>query len=515
MDEVMLKELVLSFLPGLSDETLTSLLNGLQELGVENKEDLALVQEKDIVKYIRPIQCRKLLHGFKGLEIVQLELFPVTSPTFAASTLNTPCTIPVRTQDTISSSSSQLGKPWHADFQVNWDRMPAAIARALANKTRPSPSDRKDMVKAVVDQMLEHDSNPSRAICHNIVRSIVRSHANCFADVAKNGDILGDGCYSLLQQIKTRVEYKNRNNTLVRRRRERRPQSKGANEGMIRGPVDQYGCVRWSPVEFPPGETEASLHAMKSYLLDIYSEEGIVGAERAEPLMEKTYVIQRRYLNSMPAPAIAVVMERWPYLFSLKGIFSHFTLLTDVPILMKLRKALDKNYNTILKFFQGVNYQGVKDVLATFEPEASDKTAIVLLLLMAYFKEPKDSIVLDVDPFATATDIERTVTLPSTPCLIVQGDTLTPRAWMLSLEGQVVMGPHPDFTTGLAATFASYYNFNLKYADSGSCTLEFIQRRFLGINPETGTKSKKQKGLINQQVCTLIRKLIDFEWMSV
>ncbi|KAF7688175.1 hypothetical protein HF521_014181 [Silurus meridionalis] len=113
--------------------------------------------------------------------------------------------------------------------------------------------------------------------------------------------------------------------------------------------------------------------------------------------MEKTYVIQRRYLNSMPAPAIAVVMEEWPYLFSLKGIFSHFTLLTDVPILMKLRKALDKNYNTILKFFQGVNYQGVKDVLATFEPEASDKTAIVLLLLMAYFKDPKDSIVLDVD----------------------------------------------------------------------------------------------------------------------
>ncbi|KAK2852927.1 hypothetical protein Q7C36_008128 [Tachysurus vachellii] len=195
------------------------------------------------------------------------------------------------------------------------------------------------------------------------------------------------------------------------------------------------------------------------------------------------------------------------------GIFSHFTLLTDVPILMKLREALDKNYNTILKFFQEVNYQGVKDVLTTFEPEASDKTAIILLLLMAYFNEPKDSIVLDVDPCATATDIERTV--PSTPCLIVQGDKLKPRAWMLSLEGQVVMGSHPDFTTGLAGTFASYYNFNLKYADSGSCTLEFIQRRFLGINSETGTKSKKQKGLINQQVCTLIRKLIDFEWMSV
>lgn len=58
IDEVMMKEVVLSFIPGLSEETLTSLLYGLQ--------DLALVQEKDIEKYLRPIQCRKLLNGFKG-----------------------------------------------------------------------------------------------------------------------------------------------------------------------------------------------------------------------------------------------------------------------------------------------------------------------------------------------------------------------------------------------------------------------------------------------------------------
>lgn len=57
MDEEMLKEVVLSFLPGLSDETLTTLLDGLQELGVENREDLALVQERDLEKYLRPIQC--------------------------------------------------------------------------------------------------------------------------------------------------------------------------------------------------------------------------------------------------------------------------------------------------------------------------------------------------------------------------------------------------------------------------------------------------------------------------
>ncbi len=46
------------------------------------------------------------------------------------------------------------------------------------------------------------------------------------------------------------------------------------------------------------------------------------GAERAEPLMEKTYVIQRRYLKSVPAPAIPMVKEEWPFLFSLRYFFT-------------------------------------------------------------------------------------------------------------------------------------------------------------------------------------------------
>lgn len=71
-----------------------------------------------------------------------------------------------------------------------------------------------------------------------------------------------------------------------------------------------------------PGETVASLDGIKNHLLNIYSEEGMSGAERAEPLMEKTYVIEWRYLNSVPAPAIAMVKEEWPFLFSLRGIFT-------------------------------------------------------------------------------------------------------------------------------------------------------------------------------------------------
>lgn len=64
---------------------------------------------------------------------------------------------------------------------------------------------------------------------------------------------------------------------------------------------------------------------------------------------------------------------------------------------------------------------------------------------------------------------------------------------MLSLEGQVVCeGAQPNFITGLAALFASY-NFNLQYQEEAACTLEFVQRRFVDINPERGSKAKKGK----------------------
>ncbi|XP_040888967.1 uncharacterized protein LOC121178736 isoform X2 [Toxotes jaculatrix] len=155
----------------------------------------------------------------------------------------------------------------------------------------------------------------------------------------------------------------------------------------------------------------------------------------------------------------------------------------------------------------------IEEILADYEPETSNKAVCVLLLLMAYFKEPKTSIILE--PCATAADVQRTQELPSTPCLIVQGDLMKPRAWLLSIEEQVVMGPHRNMLNGLAALFSSFYNFNLQYPEESSCTLEFIQRCFLGINPESGSKTKRKRGGINAHVSTLMRKLVDFEWQGV
>uniref|UniRef100_A0A3B4UV56 Uncharacterized protein n=1 Tax=Seriola dumerili TaxID=41447 RepID=A0A3B4UV56_SERDU len=60
--------------------------------------------------------------------------------------------------------------------------------------------------------------------------------------------------------------------------------------------------------------------------------------------------------------------------------------------------------------------------------------------------------------------------------LFISGDLMKPRSWMLSIGKNVVMGPHDNILSGLAALFASFYNLNLQYPEDSSCTLEFIQR---------------------------------------
>ncbi|XP_063073546.1 uncharacterized protein si:dkey-15h8.17 isoform X2 [Engraulis encrasicolus] len=523
-----IEKAISTHLPELPDQTLASLMELLEELGVETRADLVYLRESDMSKCLQPIQFRRLLSGLKNeaLPVLQIDYATVTSQRpIATTTTHPPSWTSPATSSPSVSSSSRAGRPWYVDFQVKWDRMPLPIRRALESQTRPSPVDRRSMVRVVVDQMQEYELNPTRSMCHSVARNIVQEHPKCFADVGKGGDIVGDGSHSLLQQIKTRVEHKNRNSMLARHRREKRTRDTTA-EAMeetsrlaLRGPVDQYGCVRWSPTELPFGETPEGLNEVKNQLYRLYLEKGIGGTaeEEAEALMVRTYVIQREFLNRVPAPTVAEIQKEWPFLFSQRGFFTHFGLLTDVPILIKLQEAMGNKGDMIIRYFRKHTrdvHSRFDEVLDNYERGTSDKTMGVLLLLMAYFNEPKTSILLEADPCATAMDVQRTQKLPTTPCLIVQGELLKPRGWMLSVEERVVMGPHCDVLNGLAALFASFYNLNLPYPEESYIILEFIQRCFLGINPETGSKTKKKRGGLNQQVCTLMRKLLDFEWQA-
>jgi hypothetical protein len=61
-------------------------------------------------------------------------------------------------------------------------------------------------------------------------------------------------------------------------------------------------------------------------------------------------------------------------------------------------------------------------------------------------------------------------------CDLISGDTRTVAKLIISIEKEVVMSVHSNCVAVLAAFFASFYTFNLKYQEEASHTLEFIQR---------------------------------------
>ncbi|XP_072572186.1 uncharacterized protein [Paramormyrops kingsleyae] len=304
--------------------------------------------------------------------------------------------------------------PWPVNFKINWEKMPSEIQSAIANSTRPNPAARRAMIRSVVDQMREHNANPKRGICAQVANDIVRKYPQCFGDVDGDNNV---AAASLLQQLKTRIEHLNRNNTMARLR-QKRPSISGMRR-QERGPMDQYGCVRWQPKELPAGETEESLQEMKRQMLQLYAQFGMAGAEKGEfqRWHENTYMLQRCDLNADPPLSISKIKDDWPFLFSLKGLFSHFSELTGISILEKLPAAIEQRSKTIIEYFEQHKTKAVSEVLDAFQEVNGSKAICIILCLLAHFNE--NGIFLKADPSAIAADIQEE-TLPSTPCLIVQ-----------------------------------------------------------------------------------------------
>ncbi|KAJ8341929.1 hypothetical protein SKAU_G00342200 [Synaphobranchus kaupii] len=128
---------------------------------------------------------------------------------------------------------------------------------------------------------------------------------------------------------------------------------------------------------------------------------------------------------------------------------------------------------------------------------------------MAHFKEKRDALILEADVSATAATLTTSLTLADSPRLNFLGPVMSDQQWMVSAEGQVVC-EGASFVLGLAVIFTCYYNFNLQYQEKAACTLEFIQRSCVGINPERGTKarhgkvtSKKSGEMVQKKAATL------------
>ncbi|XP_016336840.1 uncharacterized protein LOC107684959 [Sinocyclocheilus anshuiensis] len=406
-----IKGIIHKTLPNLSEETQLQIISKLQSSGLESKEDLRYVQKEDIADLLPVIQLRKLMDAFKQeTETITLDLqvIPPSSPLSTTSSVSeassgTPshCSsshLPsteilsrqTRNSDpSNSSSTSQTIKTWPETFQVPWEKMPQEIRSAIVDRKRPKPMERRQMVRVLVDEMRRYEANPTRSQCLSVIRNIIRQYPKSFADMGADGSLLGGGYTSLLIQVKNHIENVNREANFTRHRASR--------SSSKRGPSDSYDCTRFQP-DLPPEETDETLEQSCQKLVEIYSQEGAGGAERAEVKnrMEHTFCLQRRDINALPPPDVEDLRSKWPFLFTRKFIYAHFELLTDITVLRSLELSMEECGTAITQYFtQKPINQDIKDVLSKSE---DDEMALrVVQLLMAHFGEKLTGLVLFTD----------------------------------------------------------------------------------------------------------------------
>lgn len=283
-------------------------------------------------------------------------------------------------------SPSTIRQTWPETFQVPWNLMPLEISSAISEGKRPPPAARRQMIRVVADEMRKYEANPTRSQCITVCQKIIRQHPQSFADMQNNGKLLGSGYTSLLIQLKNRIENLNRDNSVRHHRSSR--------DGLKRGPTDTYGCTRYQP-DLPPEETEHSVEQKRLRLEEIYHRDGVQGVERAEvqELMEATFCLQRRQINELPAPTLTDLRQKWPYLFTQKGLYAHFQLLTDIKVLHMLELAMEECGRAIIELFkQKPTNEEVRAALLS--GPNTELCFFVIQLLIAHFSEHSEGLIL-------------------------------------------------------------------------------------------------------------------------
>ncbi|XP_042578958.1 uncharacterized protein LOC109106412 [Cyprinus carpio] len=394
---------------------------------------------------------------------------------------------PPRTQPHSNGLSfTNTQNSWVSQFEIPWDKMPASLSQAILRGHRANPADRRAIVRTVVAAMQKHCPNPNRSACVEIAKLIVSKYPLTFADTNEEGEQLGIGYYSLVNQLKPRVEHVNRNNVSERIRRTRTTTELSTTTKTVRCKVDSYGCTNWQPKCLPEGETVDSLEDRRKNMVTIFQSAGprVVDIPDIDNSMRLTYIYQRHMINSCPPPSKNEIEEQWPFLFTKRGFCAHFKL-TGIDICNRVGQALQTKGKRNIDFFQRQTQN--KDIQCLLRDIESDtatmqhsRTSIAaVLLLMKHFLEKEDSIFILADTAATKASIEKDMSLPATPRLIMLGNTfLSSTKWMVSIEGKVayVLDEHLGFADALSVFFSCFYVFNIEYQETACATLELIQR---------------------------------------
>ncbi|XP_063903736.1 uncharacterized protein LOC135123169 isoform X3 [Zophobas morio] len=376
---------------------------------------------------------------------------------------------------TIQASNCNLEFSW-TNFVIPWEKIPQDMLQCCAQGKRDKYAI-TEIVHIVVNEMKQiSESIPSKAF--KIVSfKMVDKYPATFRDYDDDGVVLGDGTASLKTKLQERYHYL--------KRPHKRPVSTSPETPLHLAKIKKNataGCAQWAP---PYQKAGAAAKNKLNTFLDDASDEFF-------HLLEETFAEQRAFINSVDPPSITNIKDQWPVLFKVEAIKWHFNKVTNGNI-------SNLTTNLQLKAEKIVNF-GLQHKIIISKDVRRDSAEIIALEVFArYFQENiYGAFYLK---FQDETMIEIT---QNEPCII--NCTVENQFYIYMEKERVVQCK--SFFQALECCFSLYFIFNLHYPKETSTFLEMIQRYFLKIHPDSGSKSRKLSAS-KKNVLGLMRKLRD------
>ncbi|KAA0713559.1 hypothetical protein E1301_Tti019996 [Triplophysa tibetana] len=191
-----LASFVKSALPKISQ--LERLLEALEELGVRDFEDMNYVQESDLLHILKPVEARRLLSFVKSTSQSDVS----DSPSSNQQSSNSACDSPVEmslsgacsstSSNSVATSFTPLQLPdnsWYYKFEIPWKKMPSETIKKLDTGKRPTKSERLEIVRLIVKDILTICPTPSKQHISEIARKMAKTYTGAFSDVIEGMDI--------------------------------------------------------------------------------------------------------------------------------------------------------------------------------------------------------------------------------------------------------------------------------------------------------------------------------------
>ncbi|XP_072572022.1 uncharacterized protein [Paramormyrops kingsleyae] len=401
--------------------------DGLQSLGVETYDDFQFIEESDLLSALRPIQARKVLAAWK-----RKCQAPETSSSSVSASPEPPTTLwhssPSSSQSSCSSSSHSPGIDWVDTFLIPWAKFPEELMQFLERGKRPSPRMRREMVRIVVNEMMQKCSCPNKRNSTEVAKKLVAKYPKSLQDIIE-GDVVGPGYHSLVKQLQYRIENVKRSTTPKIRKRKHCTDDSDTEEipPEQRAAIqDTYGCINWDVKFLPLGETPESQRENKDKL-KMMSQQTDANLEEVKHLMKLTFYTQRKQVNQ--GKNIKCLLEDWPFWFIELGMAVHFKELTGIGLKETFTRNLELKGKQLLNYFSTVGVSKNKKFLQAVTKckvmkeqlsGCSEDVKEMLLLLLSYFNEKEDAMFCYVEDTCLAEEVLMDK-VNLTPTLVVCG----------------------------------------------------------------------------------------------